>query len=106
MAVEIYSDVDKYHAQAFNLTGPEALDHYEVARLLSEVRNEEIKYVAISGEEMKKASIENGLPEEHADMLLALYNATAAGYTAAITDDVKTVTGKNPLTLKEVLRKN
>ena len=64
----------------FNLTGNKALHHEEAAKIISKAKDKEINYVPITAFDMKKGAMENGMPEPSADMMLALYGATSAGY--------------------------
>ncbi len=102
-AVTIIKDFDKYQGNIYNLTGSEALDHAQVAELLTKSRNEEIKYIPISAADMKKGALDMGMPEGMADMMLGLYHVTSAGYMEPIHDDFYKLTGKQPRKLEEVL---
>lgn len=104
--VEIFTNPDAYKNKAFNLTGPKALDHNEVVSILNEKLGKNIQYIAISSEDMKKGAIENGMPEPSSNMLCALYDAVSAGYMAAVTSDVKNITGKDPINFQEFVEIN
>lgn len=99
----LFANVQAHKGKAYNLTGAESLDHAEVAKALTKQLNEEISYVAISREDMKKGAVDNGMPEHMADMMLGLYDATAAGYLAVVTNDYKELTGKEPVLFADFL---
>ena len=86
--------------EAYNLTGPAALDHTEVARIISEAAGRKIEYHAISEEAMMKNARGMGVPEGAVQYLKILYSVVRAGYSAPVTDDVKRVTGKEPTTFE------
>jgi uncharacterized protein YbjT (DUF2867 family) len=101
----IVSDIDKYAGQEFNFTGPIAIDHHTVVDELSKVRNEKISYFDITPGNMKKGAMDAGMPEDHADMMLALYDATEKGLMETITDDFEKLTGRKPITFNQFLSK-
>ena len=85
------------HGKAYNLTGPGALDHASVARIISDFTGKPITYQAISEEEMLRGAVENGLPEPQARYLGMLYAAVRSGWLAEVTGDVRSVTGRDPM---------
>ncbi|NGZ85074.1 NmrA family NAD(P)-binding protein [Duganella aceris] len=85
------------------VTGPEALDHFEVAALLSEKEGRKISYTPISEEQLAQAYAERGLPDESADYGKTLYRAFRHHATAAITDGFSKVTGREPISLRTFL---
>ncbi|MEJ2039892.1 MAG: SDR family oxidoreductase, partial [Desulfosarcinaceae bacterium] len=85
------------HGKAYNLTGPGALDHASVARIISDFAGKPITYQAISEEEMLRGAVENGLPEPQARYLGMLYAAVRSGWLAEVTGDVRSVTGRDPM---------
>ncbi len=93
-------------SKAYNLTGPEALDHTTVAAIISKVSGKLITYQAIPEEAMLSGLRRTGMPEGAVKYVGVLYSAVRAGYTAALTQDVETVTGKRPTTFEAFARQN
>ncbi len=89
-----------------NLTGPEALDHAEVATILSRVTGRTITYHALAEEEMLNNLRRAGLPEGAVQYVANLYRAVRAGYAAGITPEVERVSGRKPMTFEEFVRRN
>jgi uncharacterized protein YbjT (DUF2867 family) len=87
--------------KAFNLTGPEALDHTEAARLISETTGRAIAYHPLTEEAMLQGARDNGMPESAVQYLALLYSVVRAGYMAALTPDVEAVTGRKPTSFAE-----
>jgi uncharacterized protein YbjT (DUF2867 family) len=102
VAVEAFSG--DHHGRAYNLTGPEALDHGEVALLISRASGRTITYHAIPEEQMLKGAIRNGLPESAAQFMGILYGVVRNGWAAGVTGDVREVTGREPVTFTEFAR--
>jgi uncharacterized protein YbjT (DUF2867 family) len=80
----------------YDITGAEAITHYEIAQILSEVLHKEVKYINVSDEEMQAALLQFGFPEWQAAGLIEDYAHYARGEAAVIADTVKDVTGKSP----------
>jgi len=105
-AVAASAFADQLFGKVHTLTGPNALDHEEVARIVSSVVGREIRYHTLSEEAMLQGAREAGVPESAVRYMAVLYAAVRAGYTAQVTDDVKRVTGKDPTTFEAFARAN
>lgn len=88
----------------YNLTGPEALDHTEVARLIGEATGRVVTYHALAEEAMLQGARDNGMPEGAVQYLAVLYSVVRAGYMVATTPDVETVTGRKPTPFSEFVK--
>jgi uncharacterized protein YbjT (DUF2867 family) len=91
-------------SKEYNLTGPEALDHNSVAAILSKASGRTVTYQAIPEEAMLKGLRDTGMPEGAVQYVGVLYSAVRAGYTAAVTKDVQTVTGRAPTRFEDFAR--
>lgn len=85
---------DDHRGKAYTLTGPAALDHHEVARLLSEASGRPIRYVAIDEEAARRAILAAGLSEQRAERLIGFYRLVRAGFCAPVSMDVSSVLGR------------
>jgi uncharacterized protein YbjT (DUF2867 family) len=92
--------------KAYNLTGPEALDHAYVAAVLSEISGRTISYQPISEDAMLQGALDHGLPAPNVDYLAVLYQATRAGYLARTTPDVEQILGRPPVKFDAFARLN
>lgn len=90
----------------YNLTGPDALDHATAANILSQVTGKTVSYHPLTEEAMFKGMRDNGLPEGAVQYVGVLYGAVRAGYAAAVTNDVETVTGHKPQAFEDYARAN
>lgn len=89
--------------QAYTLTGPEALSHGDIAKLIGAKQGKTIPHVALTGAELKQGAMANGLPESCADYLIMLYDLAQQGLMSAVTPDVERVLGRQPLSFKTVI---
>lgn len=96
VAAKLLSSDDFVNA-AHDLTGSEALDHTEVAALLSKAAGRPIGYTEISEAAMREGLLGAGLPTDYAEFLLVILGAFKAGYAERVTDGVQRIAGKPPI---------
>lgn len=87
---------DRFNGQDFDLTGPEALDHQQVAAVLTQASGKDIGYTDISPEQMREGLLAAGLPADYAEFLLLILGYFKAGYAERRTDAVQLITGQAP----------
>ena len=97
---------EKRSRAEYNLTGPEALSYGEAARIISDIRGRTVTYYPISETEMMQGAREQGMPESAIEYLAQLFAFVRKGLMAEITDTVREVTGKAPMSFKEFAQKN
>jgi uncharacterized protein YbjT (DUF2867 family) len=90
--------------QAYTLTGGEALSRDEVTSALSAATGQDVKYVPISDEQFGQAMRGGGAPEAYVGLMTSLYQSVRAGHSAAVTDDVRRVTGRDPISFVQFAR--
>ncbi len=106
-AVAVAALTEQGHSgKAYNLTGPEGLNHIVVSATISRASGRQITYQSISENDMRQGALDNGLPEPNVDYLSVLYQATRAGYLAATTNDVEQVLGRQPLKFDDFAQRN
>jgi uncharacterized protein YbjT (DUF2867 family) len=92
---------DDLRNQAFDLTGAEALEHHQVARILGQAAGRAIGYRDIPPAAMRDALLGAGLPADYAEFLLLILGFFKAGYSERTTDAVRQITGHVPRTLAQ-----
>ena len=90
----------------YNLTGAEALSYGEAARIISSVSGRTVSYHPISETEMIQGTRKQGMPESAIQYFAQLFALVRKGLTAEITDSVRELTGKAPITFREFALKN
>lgn len=95
---------DGHAGKTYNITGPEALSHQEMAEKLSTVLNRQIQFVDISPESMGETLASIGFPNWQADGLIEDYAHYHRGEASTVTTDIKDVTGKPPHSFEEFAR--
>jgi uncharacterized protein YbjT (DUF2867 family) len=95
---------DTHADTEFDLTGAEALDHDQVAAILSQVTGRTIGYTEVTPEAMRPGLVAAGLPADYADFLLLILGYFKAGYAERTTDAVQQITGHAPIGFEQYAR--
>jgi uncharacterized protein YbjT (DUF2867 family) len=85
----------------FDLTGPRALDHAEVAAILTQVTGKAIGFTDITPDAMLQVLLEAGLPKDYAEFLVLILGYFKAGYAERTTDAVLQIIGLAPRTFEQ-----
>ncbi|MEW1959870.1 SDR family oxidoreductase [Kineococcus sp. NPDC059986] len=102
--VALAAVLDEAHGgRSYDLTGPQALSFAEIAATISEVRGVPVGYVAETVEEAYASRAAAGAPGFMVDGWVSTYTAVAAGELEAVSDAVRTVLGREPRSLQDVL---
>lgn len=94
----------RFATSEIDLTGPAALDHSEVAKIISEVLRRTVQYHPLTEQQMLAGARSRGMPEPIVAYLGMLYSIVRAGYAEGMSDDVETVTGRKPMTFEAFAR--
>jgi uncharacterized protein YbjT (DUF2867 family) len=94
------------YGTAYNLTGPAALDHGQVAKIISEVAGKTIQYHALTEADMLQGARDQGLPESAVGYMAMLYQVVREGWAAGTTEDVQKVLGRPPISFGEFAQMN
>lgn len=87
----------------YDLTGPEAITLAEAAAIVSEVRGRPVTYHPETIDEAYASRARWDPAPWQADAWVSTYTAIATGTMARVSGDVERVTGRRPMTLREVL---
>jgi uncharacterized protein YbjT (DUF2867 family) len=103
VAARVLLAPDEHVGQTYELTGREALSLSDAARIISEVTGRETTYLPETIEEAYASRASSGAPDWQVDAWVSTYTAIAAGELALVTDTVERLTGRRPMTLRELL---
>ncbi|HIJ77386.1 MAG TPA: hypothetical protein HPP81_11830 [Deltaproteobacteria bacterium] len=95
-AVVVRAGFDNYYTD-----GAEALSYGEAVRIISSVSGRTVTYHPISEKEMIQGALEQGMPESAIRYISQLFTLVRKGLMAEITDSVRELTGKAPISFKE-----
>ncbi|GAA0748772.1 NmrA family NAD(P)-binding protein [Clostridium oceanicum] len=97
----------KYKNTAHTITGPEALDYFEVAEILSKITGRKIKYTKPGFLKYRNYYIKKrGLDKTYVNITVALYFMTRMGTAKKITNSFYELTGRKPHTFEEFVKNN
>ncbi|NIJ52820.1 SDR family oxidoreductase [Dyadobacter arcticus] len=86
----------KHENKTYDLTGPEALSHHELAEKLSGAIGNEIQFVDIPSDALREMLLQVGFPQWQADGLVEDYAHYKRGEAAVVTSGVLDATGFAP----------
>jgi uncharacterized protein YbjT (DUF2867 family) len=87
---------DRHVGRTYVLTGPQAITYTEVAAHLSAATGRTIGFIHVPDDVAHAGLLDSGAPDWFADSLVALYRQLRQGLAAQTTDDVRTLTGRQP----------
>ena len=87
---------DRHEGKTYDLTGPEALSHGEMAEKLSQALQRQVEYVDVPETTMKEALLSFGIPLWQADGIVEDYAHYRRGEASTIASGVKYATGASP----------
>jgi NAD(P)H dehydrogenase (quinone) len=80
--------------KTYELTGPEALDGFQIGAIISEAAGRQIKVMDLAPEIASANLRSAGLPEFAVEGIVSMYAAAQAGEYATVTHDVKLLSGR------------
>ena len=89
-------DEEGHDGRVYDLSGPEALSHHEVAAKLSAATGREIRYEPLSDAEWFRQMLARGLPAAAARSMLSLYQAYREADPGPVTGWVEVLTARSP----------
>jgi uncharacterized protein YbjT (DUF2867 family) len=92
--------------KAYNLTGPEAFTIGQAAAILGEVSGKKAHYVDVPEAAASKAMLDMGMPAWMVDGMMELHGINKAGYAAEVTDAVRKITGREPVSFAQFARQH
>ncbi|AOP35378.1 nucleoside-diphosphate sugar epimerase [Leptospira tipperaryensis] len=97
---------DSSNGKEFMLTGKESITHDEAAQKLSKATGLNITFKDITSEEFKKNLLSAGVSEDYSNVLVYIAGLLKEGHVAAISNDVKEITGKDPISFDQYANDN
>jgi uncharacterized protein YbjT (DUF2867 family) len=93
---------DGHEGKGYAVLGPEPLTMRQVAAYISAATGRPISYVETGPDEVRAGLVAAGAPEHLAGAISEIYiHALTSGAFGVLSDDVRAVTGRNPVTFAE-----
>lgn len=91
-------------SKAYPLTGNQALDYFEVAKMLTEALDRPIYYSRPGLVKFIWTMRDRGLPLDFVLVMAGIYTTTRLGWAANITPDVERLLGRSPISLRQFIK--
>ncbi|HIY93451.1 NmrA family NAD(P)-binding protein [Companilactobacillus sp. HBUAS56275] len=95
---------DKYLHQKLNITGPAALNYYEIAEVMTKVLGTKITYSKPSLLKFRKTMLQRGLPKNFVNVMVMLYLITQLGNAKTVTNETAKILGHAPRTITNYVK--
>lgn len=99
--IEKLLTTDQHSNQAFDITGPELVDHNAVADAISSASGKVITYQEIEPEILLSGLVSSGAPKDYAEFIIAIFAYLREGYNAVTNDNVKFILNREPIGVKK-----
>ncbi len=107
ITAKVLSEPEKHRNRGYSITGSEAIDYFEVAKIMSEELNRQIIYTNPKPSLAKKYWIDvRGLDKEYSTVMGMLYMMTRMGTAKKVTTVFEEVMGKKAQTFRQFVKKN
>jgi uncharacterized protein YbjT (DUF2867 family) len=95
-----------HEGQTYELTGPEDLSFYDMARGIGAAIGRDVKYVPVSDDQARQSLLGAGIPAWNVEGMLELMKATRDGWMAGVTSEVERLTAHPARTFAAFAREN
>ena len=93
-----------HEGKSYYLSGAPAVSWADIARILSEIRGNDVPYISISEEEYIQSTVALGVPDLVAPFILTWIQGMNQGEWEEVTGDLEALIGRRPTTPTEYLR--
>jgi uncharacterized protein YbjT (DUF2867 family) len=95
---------DGHAGKVYELTGPEALSNHDIAKTLSAVLGRGISYRDIPATEARGALVAQGMSKWMVNVIMELFEMSAADEAAEVNDTVERLIGTAPIRFEDFVR--
>lgn len=107
ITAKVLCEPEKHKNKGYSITGPEAIDYWKAAEILSKELGRKITYANPKPSLAKRYWINvRGLDKEYSTVMGMLYMMTRMGTAKEVTTVFEDVMGKKPQTFEQFVRKN
>lgn len=92
---------DGHQHKAYTLTGSEALSYGQVAAIMSNVLDRQVKYARPSARQFKARMLSHGLTRDFVDVMSAIYFVARVGLAKSVTPELERLLGRPPITMEQ-----
>ncbi len=103
VAARVLRDPTPHRGATYDLTGPEALSLSDVAGIVARATGRDVTFHDETFDEAYESRRRWNAPAWQNDAWVSTYTAIRAGEVSGLSDDVRRLTGRDPLSLRELL---
>ena len=92
--------------KAYDLTGSEALDYYQISNILSEATGKEITYTNPSSGVFGKRMSAEGSAKDFITVMKGIYLVAKLGLAGKVTSETEQILGRKPITFEQFAKDN
>jgi len=93
-----------HEGKAYDLSGPEAVTHEEIAGIFTKALGRKIRFVRISDDEYRQRWKANDVPDEEADAWVDINRYIRTGDCSPVTSNVEKITSDPPIPFEQFCR--
>jgi uncharacterized protein YbjT (DUF2867 family) len=87
--------------KAYTLTGSEAIDHFQVAEILSRVAKKRISYIPINDDTARMALIKAGIASDQIERWSSFYQKVREGFCSPVSGDIVSILDRSPISFEK-----
>jgi uncharacterized protein YbjT (DUF2867 family) len=95
---------DKHANRAFNITGPKAITHVQMAEILSNIVGRKIAYLDVDEGSTREGLLNSGLSPWFAEAMVEHYRAVRSGERTTVTGDFEQLMGRGPSSFENFVK--
>lgn len=92
---------DKHLNKAYDLTGSEAIDYFEVADIISKTIGRHIEYKPVSISQFRKHMRNEGIEDKFINVMIGIYSVARLGFAKKVTPETEQLVGHPPITFDQ-----
>lgn len=101
-AVLLQEPAERYAGRNLQITGPEAITYAQMAQQLTSALGVTIEYIDMTEEELTRAVVEAGMPEEDIELqILCHFRQIRNGRAELVTDTYQEIIGRSPASVHD-----
>lgn len=93
-----------HEGQAYAITGPRALSRDDVASAIASATGRAVRYQPLAEDAYAERLRSSGAPDAYVGMMTNIYRSVRSGESEVVTDVVRRVTGREPISFEQFAR--
>ncbi len=106
VAAEALLEPARHHNQIYELNGPEAVTHAELASRISRIAGRTVQFIDIPESAQRQSMLQLGMPAWQVDALLDLQRYYTGGQGGTVDNLLRQLLGREPVRLNDFLERN